>query len=389
MSGSGMRSVLGVAVLCVTALLGACAGDDIGDDSASLEAVSTAGAVGVVMVAVSSPLPAPTTDERQHLLYELVLANTDPSVPVRLARIDATDQATGRPVATFRGTSLASRLEDFDTAAPSDGTVPPGAGLIIFLDVSVARDGRLPDHLAHTIWTARGGVTARFAGPTVAVSAARALPLSPPLAASNVLDANGCCASDHVHAYYLDSAGIFLSQRYAIDFVGSDGKKALFRGDPNRNESYFLFGTDVLAAGPGTIVEATDGMAENTPAVLPPFDIQTAAGNHVIQKLDDGRYVLYAHLQTGSVRVQVGQRLACGQRLGRVGNTGNSDAPHLHFQVMDRPSVFEANGLPFVLSRFRLQGTVDLGADDPVVTPTPAPQQRHDRLPVMGDLFTL
>ena len=51
-----------------------------------------------------------------------------------------------------------------------------------------------------------------------------------------------------------------------------------------------------------------------------------------------------------------GDVVAARSALGRLGNSGNSDAPHLHFQVMDRPSALDANGLPFVFDRMEFQG---------------------------------
>ena len=44
-------------------------------------------------------------------------------------------------------------------------------------------------------------------------------------------------------------------------------------------------------------------------------------------------YALYAHLDTGSIRVKVGDKVQRGQIVGKVGNTGNSTGPHLHFQL--------------------------------------------------------
>ena len=51
--------------------------------------------------------------------------------------------------------------------------------------------------------------------------------------------------------------------------------------------------------------------------------------------------------------------------LGLLGNTGNTDAPHLHFHLMDGPVPLYANGLPFVLERFTSEGVLAAdGIDD-------------------------
>jgi murein DD-endopeptidase MepM/ murein hydrolase activator NlpD len=44
--------------------------------------------------------------------------------------------------------------------------------------------------------------------------------------------------------------------------------------------------------------------------------------------------------------------------LGVLGNSGNTDAPHLHFHVMDGPSPLLSNGLPFVFTSFVGQGVL-------------------------------
>ncbi|MGI8853499.1 MAG: hypothetical protein ACR2GC_09465 [Methyloceanibacter sp.] len=44
--------------------------------------------------------------------------------------------------------------------------------------------------------------------------------------------------------------------------------------------------------------------------------------------------------------------------LGLLGNTGNTDAPHLHFHVMDGPSPLLSNGLPYVFTGFNVDGRV-------------------------------
>jgi murein DD-endopeptidase MepM/ murein hydrolase activator NlpD len=63
-------------------------------------------------------------------------------------------------------------------------------------------------------------------------------------------------------------------------------------------------------------------------------------------------------MQPGSVRVKPGDRVRTGQVLGLLGNSGNTDAPHLHFHVMDGPSPLLANGLPYVFGAFEGAGVV-------------------------------
>jgi murein DD-endopeptidase MepM/ murein hydrolase activator NlpD len=70
-------------------------------------------------------------------------------------------------------------------------------------------------------------------------------------------------------------------------------------------------------------------------------------GNHVVIDLGDGAYALLAHLRRRSALVTAGQRVAAGQQLAACGNSGNSAEPHVHFQLMDRPGVLLAAGLPF------------------------------------------
>jgi murein DD-endopeptidase MepM/ murein hydrolase activator NlpD len=66
----------------------------------------------------------------------------------------------------------------------------------------------------------------------------------------------------------------------------------------------------------------------------------------VIIALGDRRFALLGHLRRGSVRVRRGDRVRAGDLLGRVGNSGNSTEPHLHFHVQDRRRLSRGTGLP-------------------------------------------
>jgi murein DD-endopeptidase MepM/ murein hydrolase activator NlpD len=121
------------------------------------------------------------------------------------------------------------------------------------------------------------------------------------------------------------------NQRFAVDWIrhGPDGK----------NLSH---GSDALAVAAATVVTVIDGVPENPPGKT---DLYNVTGNSVVLDLGGGEFALYAHLVPGSIRVKPGERVAVGQVLGKIGNSGNSTEAHLHFQLMDAPRLTDAAAL--------------------------------------------
>ena len=80
------------------------------------------------------------------------------------------------------------------------------------------------------------------------------------------------------------------------------------------------------AVADGRVVGVVDGLPEQVPGKSPSgLTLEQYAGNHIVQAIGDGNYVLYAHLKTGSVKVNVGERLSSGQVMStpiRCGPTG-------------------------------------------------------------------
>ena len=151
------------------------------------------------------------------------------------------------------------------------------------------------------------------------------------------------------------NGALWAPERFAIDYVRLTPDGRLFNGDSGDLASYPSFGADVIAVADGPVVALADGLPEQVPGANPVgLPLDQYAGNRVIQDIGGGNYVMYAHLKTGSTKVKVGDRLTTGQTIGAVGNTGNTDAPHLHFQLMSDPEPLRANGLPFLFDKFRL-----------------------------------
>jgi murein DD-endopeptidase MepM/ murein hydrolase activator NlpD len=128
-------------------------------------------------------------------------------------------------------------------------------------------------------------------------------------------------------------------------------------GDPKDPADYAIYGARAIAAADATIVHVIDGLPEQTPGALPSgISLREADGNSIVAKLRDGLFMLYAHLQAGSIKVKEGDTVKRGDLLGLVGNSGNTSAPHLHFHVMDGPSALTSEGVPYVIDTFATQG---------------------------------
>jgi len=83
------------------------------------------------------------------------------------------------------------------------------------------------------------------------------------------------------------------------------------------------------------------------------LDIRPNAGNHVMIRANEGFIVFMAHMRCGSLAVREGERVQTGQFIGKVGNSGNSTAPHLHINLFDQvEDPYRSKVLPFVFSQY-------------------------------------
>ena len=137
------------------------------------------------------------------------------------------------------------------------------------------------------------------------------------------------------------------------------------------------------------MIATRDGVPENTSPIEPPITTAEALlGNYVVEALGGHRFALYAHLQTGSVRVRAGERVHRGQVLARVGNAGNSTEPHLHFHVTSGPSPIASDGVPYVFRSFRYDARlVGLDTGNPSIVPADPPRTRKRELPLDNDII--
>jgi Peptidase family M23 len=317
-------------------------------------------------------LLAPT--DQVHLAYELSFVN-DSKLLLQIDSIVAVDADTGTALAEWKDKKVA---EVFRVNGGDPGTaLAPSHSGYAFLDVALPSNSAPPKAIRHRIVITRltpdpnnehkgtaldpkanmpGTVT--FEGALTPVDG-KALVVASPLRGPGWVAINGCCAqiSAHRGAVLPFDGKAYIAQRFAIDFVrvGADGR--LFSGPVDQLTSYPFFGVPVYAAADGTVVEATDGLAEQIPGgTLVGITVDTLPGNHIVVDMGNGNFALYAHIKTGTVAVKVGDHVKPGDVIGHLGNTGNTSAPHLHFHVMDGPSPLASNGLPYEIEGFQSAG---------------------------------
>ena len=319
-----------------------------------------------VMQRVVGPVwPVKGSDGRWHVVYDVQLSNvTGLGWRVRAIRIRAA-RGTRRTMRAW----TQRRVADVLVSSGSGRTtrrIGPGEVAIAHLEFRARRRSAIPSALVLelslvNVTRSRGGPPrVRQISYRTRVVQRSAAVLGPPLEGNRWLAADGCCtAPRHVWAAQPFGGRLFNAQRFAIDWERLDASGRLWTGDHKVLSNWEGYGERILAVADGTVVRHVDGLPNQVPGTLPEsIPIEQADGNAVFLRLRDGRIVFYAHMIPGSLTVKTGDRVRRGQVLGRVGNSGNSSAPHLHLHVVDRNAILGANGLPYVFDRYTITGRV-------------------------------
>jgi hypothetical protein len=364
-------------------------------------AIEAAAATPLLANVVAAPVPVSATDGKIHLAYELELVNTMGfDVTLTSLAVKSGDET----LLTLPGDELAHWMRALGGSQTPTTKLGPGQGGIVWLDVVV--DGaHVPKKLSHILEVnlsepmpplLPASMTENVA--SVEVSDHKPAVISPPLDGPKWLDGNSCCdMTAHRMAMNPLNGQLWAAERFAIDYLqlGPDG--TIYRGDGSKPESYPYYGADIHAVADGPVVGVTEGLPEQVPGQSPTgLPLDQYGGNHVVQDIGGGNYAFYAHLKTGTVKVKPGDQLTTGQVIANLGNTGNSDAPHLHFHVMSTPDPLGSNGLPFVFKSYKLDGQMaSMEALDPLLLGTPAalkpdfaPRDETNTSPLVMDVMS-
>jgi murein DD-endopeptidase len=323
--------------------------------------------------------PAPQlfmVDGRARLSYELHFTNFAP-FKIELTSIDVLGDSE-TPLATFRGDTLEKMVvpgervviwADPPKGAPPAREIIEGHTAVIFFDVTLDANAHAPAKLRHRFsfsFEGNGGATVQRTVDTAAEPVIRqpALVLHAPLRGASWIAFNAFsngASNDHRRAFNAVDGRIYDAQRFAIDWgrLGPDGR--LFHGDSKSNANFYGYGAEVLAVADGRISDLNDKFPDNVGSnerAKRVITLDNALGNSVTIDLGNGHFAVYGHLQPGSLKVKLGDTVKAGQALALLGNSGNSDAPHLHFELTDANSPLASEGIPYELETFTQLGVL-------------------------------
>ncbi len=308
---------------------------------------------------------APTAfkaDGKWHVVYELHVSNLGKWV-CELTRVDIVDANGGqKPLASFSGAELDGMVVHPGGDDAQKSKIGPAQFAVVYMWATFDNLEAVPASVRQRVAAKVGDYPEAFSidTSTTPVDKKPVAVIGAPLTGDEWVAANGPSnTSGHRRALIPVNGRAYISQRYAIDWVElyPDGKT--YQGDPADNKNYRAYGHEIHAVADGIVTETKDGLPQNTPgakSLAIPITLETIGGNHVITDMGNGLYAFYAHMQPGTLRVKVGDKVHRGQVLGLLGNTGNSSEPHLHFDICNASSMLACEGFPYAFASFEVIG---------------------------------
>jgi hypothetical protein len=305
---------------------------------------------------------------RWFAVYELHMTNFF-TMPVTIGEVSVL--AAGRSSGTLKRYSGKVLSGNLKTIGPASDTVPryridAGRRAVLFAWIPVGSPAAAPDSIIHRVSTTIAATkdSQIVIGGRARVSRQRPTVIDAPVRGTGWISYYGACPDGvpaHNQLSYPRAGLIRFPQRFAVDWIklGSDGR--VLHGDSSRNDSYYAYRQPVYAVADGTVMLTIEDVKDNVPPDLPaPITRHTVAGNVIVLAIGGGRYAVYGHIRPGSIKVTKGSRVKRGQQIAEVGNTGNSTGPHLHFHIVDAPSVGAGEGMSFMYRHY------DLVSDEPI-----------------------
>lgn len=302
-------------------------------------------------------------DTGQSLNFDFLVENLG-HTPLGIDSIEVTAfDRTGKPVLR--------RFIDSNGFAPSIDTVPgrtiaPGAKALVFNPFHSFRPDVELHRLSYAFSTSipqeapEANATVTIEPRAYAAKTVLALPLK---GRFMVHDGHDFYAhhrrlnTEHPAAKDLGLAQNFM--RYSLDLNTTNDNFDLFRDKGAKNEDWYAWGQPLYATGDGTVVEAADAEPDNIrggESFFKPDKLKATPmhfyGNYLVIDHGNGEFSMLGHLQKGSLVVKAGDTVKRGQPVAKMGNSGSSNNPHVHYELRTGKGL-KVEGLPAVFTGYR------------------------------------
>jgi len=310
-----------------------------------------------------APTEVKSTDGKVNLMYSLESANFDKE-GYKLKDFQVFNSANGAMLCSISDTNKYLVI-----LKPYTGVISQSLfyypnnqhSTYCFLVGLILPPAQVPQKINHKLVLTKGSEE-KIIEVETSVSKEEPLVFSAPLKGDRFIAANATTLQNNHHPKIpiLYKGITTIPERYCIDWNKIDASGNNFTGDQNICANWYVYGENVYAVATGEVASVTDGMPDQSPVGTTSngLTVFNGTGNSVTLAVPGG-YFTYGHMIKNSITVKTGQVVSKGQIIGKVGNSGNSSAPHLHIGFHDNFPYYISEGLPYYIDSMDKTGYVD------------------------------
>jgi hypothetical protein len=327
--------------------------------------------LGEVLIA---PQPVKLSDGKYYLMYELSVVNVTKS-DITLEKLVLQDPLNNYSVVSELDADQIKKILHPAKDVPTNILKANEAGVIVINLIFDA--GKVPSAIDHVLSVKMNKPYSVFPAQTderiarTRIDKTEPVVVGPPLKGKNWLAAMVSDNHGHRNAFFPVNGAWYVPERWAVDYIQLTDKNQSYTGDKNNLKNYPPYGADLIAVKNGKVLKVVDGFDDlKIGETLQNISIDNAGGNYVLLDIGGGYSAFYAHLIKGTAAVKEGDMVKRGQVLGKLGNTGNSSQPHLHFDIVKGQLALGSQGVPYVIDSFEVTGQIKTSSSPAMTGPS-------------------
>ena len=310
---------------------------------------------------ITEPQTVKLSDGKHYLMYELNVTNTTPS-DYSIEKLTLEDPLNkNKVVGEYSVDDIKGHFQVPKKDSPTNILNAHETGIITFC--LILEKNEVPKAIDHVLSVKTGTPVSILPAETTEriartrVDTDKPVVIGPPLNGDNWLAANVADNYGHRNALFPLNGSWFVPERWAVDYVKLDSENKVVSEDVNIFQNYPGYDQDLLAVSDGTVLKVVDEFDDlGIGKVLENMSLANLGGNYVLIDIGGGYSAFYAHLIKGTAKVKKGDKVKRRQVIGKLGNSGNSSGPHLHFHIVKGRDPISAQGVPYVINKFKVIG---------------------------------